>query len=60
MKILGGKEEACPYCKGTMIYLDLKKIGVVSQCKKCGCMVEGRAKAKDYIKIYNYEVDNGK
>jgi hypothetical protein len=57
-KILGGKENVCPYCQGTMVYLQVSKYIVMSQCKKCGCMVNGRM--RDEIKIYTYEVENEK
>lgn len=52
-RILGEKDGVCPHCGGTMIYLDIKKIGVVSQCRECGNCVSGRV--KDEVKIYSYE-----
>ena len=54
-KVLGGKEGACPHCRGTMIYLQVAKYKVFSQCKDCGCMIDGRAKTE--FKIYTYEVE---
>lgn len=54
-KILGGKEHGCINCGGTMIYINIPRIGVVSQCRECGNCVSGRV--KDEVKIYTYEVD---
>ena len=51
-KILGGRENACICCGGTMVYLQVKRLGVVSQCRECGCMIDGRV--KDEVKIYTY------
>ncbi len=48
-KILGGKECCCPACGGTVVYLQVKRLGVVSQCKECNSVVQGRAKDKIYI-----------
>ena len=52
-KILGGKEKACNCCGGTVVYLQIKRLGVVSQCTECGAMTNGRA--KDKIKIFDCE-----
>lgn len=52
-RILGGKDGVCPHCGGTMIYLDIKKIGVVSQCRECGCTTPGRE--RDETQIYTFE-----
>lgn len=49
-KILGGKSESCPHCQGIMIYLDLGGGDVVSQCKNCGLMIEGK-KREDIIQV---------
>lgn len=54
-KILGGKENSCPACGGTVVYLQVKRLGIVSQCSDCGNMVHGRA--KDEFKIYTYSED---
>lgn len=54
-KILGGKEKACNCCGGTVVYLKVKRLGIVSQCRDCGNMVQGRA--KDEFKIYTYSED---
>lgn len=51
-KILGGKERACRYCSGTVVYLKVRYLGVVTQCKNCGSLTNGRV--KDEIKIYSY------
>ena len=51
-KVLGGKEGVCPFCGGTMVYLQVAKYEVFSQCKECGCTTKGRV--KDKIKIYSY------
>lgn len=51
-KIVGGKEHGCINCGGTMIYIHIPRIGVVSQCRECGNCVSGRA--KDEFKIYTY------
>lgn len=52
-KVLGGKSGVCPHCQGTMVYLQVAKYTVFSQCKKCGCLMNGRV--KDEVKIYSYE-----
>ncbi len=54
-RILGGKECCCPMCGGTVVYLQVKRLGVVSQCRDCGNMIQGRA--KDEFKIYTYSED---
>lgn len=54
-RILGGKEKSCPMCGGTVVYLQVKRLGIVSQCRDCGNMVQGRA--KDEFKIYTYSED---
>lgn len=41
-KILGGISEKCPHCNGTMMYLQVKDIGKVSQCTCCGAMIQGK------------------
>lgn len=51
-KVLGGKFGVCPHYGGLMVYLQVKYIGTVSQCKSCGCLREGRV--KDEVKIYAY------
>lgn len=51
-KIVGGKEKACGCCGGTVVYLQVKRLGVVSQCRECGSMTNGRS--KDEFKIYTY------
>lgn len=48
-KIVGGKEKACGCCGGTVVYLQVKRLGVVSQCRECNSVVQGRAKDKIYI-----------
>lgn len=55
-KILGGKEKACGCCGGTVVYLHLKRLGIVSQCKECGSMTDGRV--KDEFEIYTYQETN--
>lgn len=40
--ILGGKNEKCPHCNGTMMYLQIDNIGNVSQCACCGAMIQGK------------------
>ena len=54
-RILGGKENSCPVCGGTVVYLQVKRLGIVSQCKECNSVVKGRA--KDEFKIYTYSED---
>lgn len=54
-RILGGKEKACNCCGGTVVYLQVKRLGIVSQCTECGAMTNGRA--KDEFKIYTYSED---
>lgn len=51
-KVLGGKNGVCPHCQGTMVYLQVAKYTVFSQCKECGCLMNGRV--KDEVKIYSY------
>ena len=51
-KILGGKEKACTMCGSTVVFLKVKGLGTVSQCKECGSTEPGRL--KDEIKIYNF------
>lgn len=50
-KILGGREKACNYCDGTVVYLQVKYLGLVTQCKDCGSLTNGRV--KDKINIYS-------
>ena len=50
--ILGGKENSCMNCGGTMVHIKVKGLGVVSQCKECGNLVNGRI--KDTVQIYSY------
>ena len=54
-RILGGKEKACGCCGGTVVYLQVKRLGTVSQCRECGSMTNGRV--KDEFKIYTYSED---
>ena len=51
-KILGGKEKACTMCGSTVVFLKVKGLGTVSQCKECGSTEPGRL--KDEIIIYNF------
>ena len=51
-KILGGKEKACTMCGSTVVFLKVKGLGTVSQCKECGSTEPGRL--KDEIKIYAF------
>lgn len=53
-KIIGGKEKACEFCGGTIVYLKVKGLGIISNCKECGSCTKGKAKE---IKIYTYEGD---
>lgn len=50
-RILGGREKGCDYCRGTVVYLQVKYLGIVSQCKDCGSLTKGRA--KDKIHVYS-------
>lgn len=52
-KVLGGKERACSMCGSTVIFLKVKGLGTVSQCKECGTLEKGRV--KDEVKIYTYD-----
>lgn len=38
-RILGGKEKACGCCGGTVVYLQVKRLGTVSQCRECGSIL---------------------
>lgn len=49
-KVLGGKEKSCINCGGTMIHLKVKGLGVVSQCRECGNLVNGRI--KDEVRVW--------
>lgn len=51
--IVGGKDNICPECGSSMLYLKVKTLGIISQCKLCSCTVQGRA--RDEVKIYSYE-----
>lgn len=51
-KILGGKEKACTMCGSTVVFLKVKGLGTVSQCKECGSVELGRL--KDEVKIYEF------
>ena len=52
-KIVGAKEHACDKCNGTMVFLKVKGIKVVSQCLSCGNCISGRA--KDQVKVYSFD-----
>lgn len=52
-KIVGGKEKACGCCGGTVVYLQVKRLGVVSQCLSCGNCISGMA--KDQVKVYSFD-----
>ena len=52
-KILGGKEKACTMCGSTVVFLKVKGLGTVSQCKECGSTQLGRL--KDEIQIYEFD-----
>lgn len=51
-KILGGKDNTCPVCGSAMLYVEIKDIGIVSQCKNCNSTVKG--KLTRITKIYSY------
>lgn len=53
-KIIGGKEKSCEFCGGTIVYLKVKGLGIVSNCKECGSCTKGKSRE---IKIYTYEGD---
>ena len=38
--ILGAREKTCDKCNGTMFFIKVKDLGIVSQCK-CGNSVSG-------------------
>ena len=38
--ILGAREKTCDKCNGTMFFIKVKGLGIVSQCK-CGNCVSG-------------------
>ncbi|CZR99310.1 hypothetical protein CDFC105_72916 [Clostridioides difficile] len=38
-KIIGGRENECPVCGGSVFKLKTT-IGIVWQCKDCGCMYQ--------------------
>ena len=50
--IVGAKENVCPHCQGTMLYIKINKAKVISQCK-CGCTIDGRA--KDEVRVWSYD-----
>ena len=52
-KVLRGKEKSCINCGGTMIHLKVKGLGVVSQCRECGNLVNGRI--KDEVRVWSYD-----
>ena len=52
-KVLGDKEKSCINCGGTMIHLKVKGLGVVSQCRECGNLVNG--KIKDEVRAWSYD-----
>ncbi len=39
LKIIGGRENECPVCSGS-IFKFKTNIGIVWQCKDCGCMYQ--------------------
>ncbi|MBT2146332.1 hypothetical protein KK449_07565 [Clostridioides difficile] len=38
-KIIGGRENECPICNGNIFKIETL-IGIVWQCKDCGCMYQ--------------------
>ena len=42
--IVGAKEGVCDRCGNAIVFLKVKGLGVVSQCKECGNLVNGRMK----------------
>ena len=50
-KVIGGASSSCEKCKGTMLFIDTKEMGVISQCRTCGNMVKGKSKQ---IISYNF------
>ena len=52
-KVLGGKEKSYINCGGTMMHLKVKGLGVVSQCRECGNLVNGRI--KDEVRVCSYD-----
>ena len=50
--IVGAKENVCPHCQGTMLYIKINKAKVISQCK-CGCTIDGRI--KDEVRVWSYD-----
>lgn len=52
-KIIGGKEKACPFCGNHVVYIKLDKNKVISQCKKCGCMTNGKVKEESKVFEFN-------
>ena len=52
-KVLGGKEKSYINCGGTMMHLKVKGLGVVSQCRECGNLVNGRI--KDEVRVWSYD-----
>lgn len=51
-KIVGAKENSCHMCGGTVMYLQVKRLGIVSNCLNCGAVSQGRE--RDTIQIYTY------
>lgn len=51
-KIVGAKENSCHMCGGTVMYLQVKRLGIVSNCLNCGAVSQGRE--RDTIQIYIY------
>lgn len=46
IKIIAGRENECPICKGNVFKIETS-IGMVWQCKDCGCMYQDMNFKKD-------------
>ena len=51
--IVGAKEGVCDRCGNAIVFLKVKGLGTISQCRKCSNTVSGRM--KDELQIYTYD-----
>jgi len=52
LKIMGAYENACPTCEG-IVYKLSTRLGILFQCKNCGCTYQTRSDIDDNTK-FNY------
>ena len=51
--IVGAKKGVCDRYGNAMVFLKVKGLGTISQCRKCSNTVSGRI--KDTVQIYTYD-----